>query len=101
VDILVLSVGPDEPTADKITFMSVFDIALLSARHAGIFVAQAVGNRGPDTASVSSFSPWAMGVAASTTSRVYNPILLLGNMYRIKGIGLSGTQLTFRWLLQK
>ncbi|KAF3322146.1 subtilisin-like protease SBT3.5 [Carex littledalei] len=89
VDVLVLSIGPDEPPADGITFLSVLDITLLFARRAGIFVAQAAGNRGPDPASVSSFSPWAMGVAASTTSRAYTPILVLGNGYRIKGIGLS------------
>lgn len=94
----MLSIGPDKPPADKITFMSVFDITLLFVRRAGIFVAQAAGNRGPDAASVSSFSPWAMGVAASTTGRTYTPILVLGNKYWIKGIGLSGNQLTFRRL---
>ncbi|KAJ4800614.1 Subtilisin-like protease [Rhynchospora pubera] len=89
VDILVLSIGPDQPPADKITFMSVLDIALLFARRAGIFVVQAAGNRGPDAASVSSFSPWAVGVAASTTSRAYSPVLVLGNGHAIKGTGLS------------
>lgn len=90
----MLSIGPDEPPADGITFLSVLDITLLFARRAGIFVAQAAGNRGPDPGSVSSFSPWAMGVAASTTSRTYTPILVLGNGYRIKGIGLSGNILS-------
>ncbi|XP_072956541.1 subtilisin-like protease SBT2.4 [Typha angustifolia] len=89
VDVIVLSVGPDEPPVDVLTFMNVFDISLLFARRAGIFVAQAAGNKGPGEASVVSFSPWAMGVAASSTGRSYNPTLVLGDAHQIHGVGLS------------
>ncbi|XP_074580686.1 subtilisin-like protease SBT2.4 [Curcuma longa] len=89
VDVLVLSVGPDGPPEGIVSFMSILDIALLFARRAGIFVAQAAGNQGPAAATVSSFSPWAMGVAASTTGRVYAPTLLTGDAHRLQGVGLT------------
>ncbi|KAE8686376.1 Subtilisin-like protease SBT2.4 [Hibiscus syriacus] len=36
VDILNLSIGPDEPPQDSVTFLSIFDIAMLFARRAGV-----------------------------------------------------------------
>ncbi|XP_077230900.1 PA-domain containing subtilase family protein [Tasmannia lanceolata] len=90
VDILNLSVGPDEPPEDTLTFLNVFDITLLFARKAGIFVVQAAGNKGPAASSVISFSPWAMGVGASTTNRRYSGGILLGNGRKLPGVGLSG-----------
>jgi len=89
VDVLVLSVGPDERR--KVTFLSMLDIALLSARRAGVFVAQAAGNRGPAESSVVSYSPWVTTVAASTTGRRYTSRLLLGDGRHVPGLGLSGT----------
>ncbi|GFY91712.1 PA-domain containing subtilase family protein [Actinidia rufa] len=90
VDILTLSVGPDEPPEDTLTFLSVFDLFMLSASKAGIFVVQAAGNHGPSPYTVVSYSPWAIGVAASTTDRTYPATLILGNAQRIGGVGLSG-----------
>ncbi|KAL8104163.1 hypothetical protein AgCh_028411 [Apium graveolens] len=90
VDILTLSIGPDEPPDDTLTFLSVFEIFMLSARKAGVFVVQAAGNHGPDIYSVVSYSPWAVGVAASGTDRSYSCTLILGNGQRITGVGLSG-----------
>lgn len=90
VDILTLSVGPDEPPEDTPTFLSMFDIFMLSARKAGVFVAQAAGNKGPGPYSVVSYSPWAIGVAACGTDRHYNTTLILGNSQQISGVGLSG-----------
>ncbi|WOH11497.1 hypothetical protein DCAR_0830984 [Daucus carota subsp. sativus] len=90
VDILTLSIGPDEPPDDTLTFLSVFEIFMLSARKAGVFVVQAAGNHGPDQYSVVSYSPWAVGVAASTTDRSYSCTLILGNGQIITGVGLSG-----------
>lgn len=87
---LVLSVGPDTRPGSKVTFLSVLDVALLSARRAGIFVAQAAGNLGPADSSVVSYSPWVMTVAAGTTGRSYTCSLLLGNGRHIAGVGLSG-----------
>ncbi|KAL9384195.1 hypothetical protein Peur_024518 [Populus x canadensis] len=90
VDILTLSVGPDEPPEDTITFLSVFDVFMLFARRAGVFVAQAAGNHGPDFSTVVSYSPWALGVAACSTDRSYPGSLLLGNGLKVGGVGLSG-----------
>ncbi|CAN0912550.1 Subtilisin-like protease SBT2.4 [Linum grandiflorum] len=90
VDILTVSVGPDTPPEDTtVTFLSVFDIAMLYARRSGIFVVQAAGNLGPDPSTVVSYSPWAMSVAACTTDRTYPASLLLGDGQLVHGIGLS------------
>jgi hypothetical protein len=64
VDIISLSIGPSKPTEDTLTFLSIFDITLLFARKAGVFVAQAAGNSGPSSSTVVSFSPWSVGVAS-------------------------------------
>ncbi|KAK9267544.1 hypothetical protein L1049_009972 [Liquidambar formosana] len=90
VDILALSIGPDEPPEDTPTFLNVFDIFMLFAQRAGVFVVQAAGNHGPDAASVVSFSPWAVGVAACSTDRSYPATLYLGNGQNFGGVGLSG-----------
>ncbi|KAL2628329.1 hypothetical protein AAZX31_07G244900 [Glycine max] len=90
VDILSLSVGPNEPPESTVTFLSMFDISLLFARKAGVFVVQAAGNKGPASSSVVSFSPWSVGVAACTTDRRYPASLLLGNGSVLNGAGLSG-----------
>ncbi|KAG8064092.1 hypothetical protein GUJ93_ZPchr0004g40337 [Zizania palustris] len=89
VDVLVLSVGPDERPASKVTFVSMLDVALLFARKAGVFVVQAAGNRGPADSSVVSYSPWVTTVAADTTGRSYTPRLVLGDGRRVSGFGLS------------
>ncbi|KAL3627424.1 hypothetical protein CASFOL_028787 [Castilleja foliolosa] len=90
VDILTLSVGPDAPPEDTVTFLSAFDIFLLSAHKAGVLVVQAVGNQGPGPYTVVSYSPWAIGAAACNTDRTYPGTLILGNGQKIGGIGLSG-----------
>lgn len=91
MDVLTLSVGPDEPPEDTLTFLNMFDIFMLFARRAGVFVVQAAGNHGPDPSSVLSYSPWAIGVAASGTDRTYPSSLLLGNGQKVGGVGLSGS----------
>ncbi|XP_023742898.2 subtilisin-like protease SBT2.4 [Lactuca sativa] len=90
VDILSLSIGPDEPPEKTITMLSMFDIFMLFAHKAGIFVVQAAGNRGPGPYSTVSYSPWAVGVASCDTDRTYPSSLVLGNGQRFNGIGLSG-----------
>ncbi|CAO2041479.1 unnamed protein product [Urochloa humidicola] len=101
VDVLVLSIGPDERPSSKVTFLSVLDVALLSARRAGVFVAQAAGNRGPAESSVISYSPWVTTVAASTTGRSYMSGLLLGDGRHIPGLGLSAPTLKYRLVAAK
>lgn len=93
MDILTLSVGPDEPPEDTVTFLSTYDIAMLSARRAGVFVLQAAGNQGPGPSSVVSYSPWAVAVASSGTDRNYPGSILLGNGTKIEAVGLSGTNI--------
>lgn len=90
VDVITLSIGPDEPPEDTLTFLSMFDIFLLHAHRAGIFVAQAAGNKGPAPRTVASYSPWTMGVGACNTDRGYSSNLLLGDGQRLQGVGLSG-----------
>ncbi|XP_052180373.1 subtilisin-like protease SBT2.4 [Diospyros lotus] len=89
VDILVLSIGPDAPPEDTLTFLNAFDLFMLYARKAGVCVVQAAGNQGPNPYTVVSYSPWAMGVAACTTDRTYPATLILGNAQKIGGVGLS------------
>ncbi|KAK3145207.1 hypothetical protein QOZ80_4AG0325400 [Eleusine coracana subsp. coracana] len=101
VDVLVLSVGPDARPGSKVTFLSMLDVALLSARRAGIFVAQAAGNLGPAESSVVSYSPWVMTVAAGTTGRSYTSSLVLGDGHHILGLGLSAPTLESRLIAAK
>ncbi|XP_059298650.1 subtilisin-like protease SBT2.4 [Lycium ferocissimum] len=90
VDILSLSVGPDEPPEGTLTFLSLFEIFMLAAHKAGTFIVQAAGNEGPSPYSIISYSPWAVGVAACDTDRTYSATLILGNGLKIGGVGLSG-----------
>ncbi|CAN8240768.1 unnamed protein product [Cochlearia groenlandica] len=90
VDVLTLSVGPDEPPVDKPTVLGIFDMAMLMARKAGVFVVQAAGNHGPSPSSVLSYSPWVVGVASGSTDRSYPTILILDGGITVHGVGLSG-----------
>ncbi|KAM3320292.1 hypothetical protein P3S67_007492 [Capsicum chacoense] len=90
VDILSLSIGPEEPPEDTITLLSLFEIFMLAAHKAGTLVVQAAGNEGPSPYSVISYSPWAVGVASCDTDRTYPATLILGNGLKIAGVGLSG-----------
>ncbi|XP_034604584.1 subtilisin-like protease SBT2.4 [Setaria viridis] len=101
VDVLVLSIGPDERPSSKVTFLSMLDVALLSARKAGVFVAQAAGNRGPAESSVVSYSPWVTTVAASTTGRSYTSRLVLGDGRHVPGLGFSAPTLQYRLVAAK
>ncbi|KAL4205347.1 hypothetical protein AMTRI_Chr01g114170 [Amborella trichopoda] len=90
VDILNLSVGPNNPPATtKTTFLNPFDLALLGAVKAGVFVAQAAGNGGPFPKSMVSFSPWITSVAAAVDDRSYRNHMTLGNGKLLPGIGLA------------
>ncbi|CAA6670040.1 unnamed protein product [Spirodela intermedia] len=64
VHILILSIGPDEPPEGIPSLLSAFEISLLFARRAGIFVVQAGGNKGPSESTTISVSPWTVGAAA-------------------------------------
>ncbi|GMH23732.1 hypothetical protein Nepgr_025575 [Nepenthes gracilis] len=90
VDIINLSVGPNNPpAATKTTFLNPFDASLLSAVKAGVFVAQAAGNGGPFPKTLLSYSPWITSVAAAMDDRRYKNHLFLGNGKILPGMGLS------------
>ncbi|KAI5057485.1 hypothetical protein GOP47_0027500, partial [Adiantum capillus-veneris] len=89
VDILSLSIGPGGPPSGASVFINIFDVALLSATKAGVFVAQAAGNSGPYPISMGSFSPWICSVASSMHDRTYTNSITLGNNKTIEGQGLA------------
>lgn len=90
VDILSLSIGPGAPPSGVCVYLNVFDMAMLSAVKAGVFVTQAAGNGGPYPLSMASFSPWICSVAASMHDRSYINSITFGNNQTIEGAGLAG-----------
>ncbi|RZC74517.1 hypothetical protein C5167_049993 [Papaver somniferum] len=89
VDILSLSIGPSSVPPGSAAFLNVLEMELLFATRAGVLVVQAVGNGGPSTSSILSFSPWITSVAASIIDRKYNNSIELGNGRSFSGTGLS------------
>jgi len=66
VDVLNYSIsGSDDPWNDPV------ELAFLEATNAGVFVAAAAGNNGPEASTVAHTGPWVTAVAATTTSRVF------------------------------
>ncbi|KAJ7543850.1 hypothetical protein O6H91_09G055500 [Diphasiastrum complanatum] len=90
VDVLSLSIGPASIPGGSAAYLSTFDLALLSAVKAGVFVTQAAGNAGPYPSTILSFSPWIVSVAAGTHDRTYPNSICLGSKSKtISGIGLA------------
>lgn len=90
VDVLSLSVGPSSPSSSThVAYLNAFDVALLSAVKAGVFVVQAAGNGGPYPRTMASFSPWIMSVAAGLDDRSYANWIYLGNGAKLAGQGLA------------
>ncbi|KAL0326643.1 UNVERIFIED_CONTAM: Subtilisin-like protease SBT2.5 [Sesamum angustifolium] len=89
VDVLSLSIGPGKVPSGPCAFLNILELELLFATKAGVVVVQAVGNGGPSSSSILSFSPWITSVAASITDRKYNNSLTLGNGQRLLGTGLA------------
>ncbi len=90
VDILSLSLGPNTPSGySNVTFLNVFDVALLSAVKSDVLVVQAVGNGGPNPKTVLSFSPWILSVAAGVDDRSYPHYVILANNMSFSGMGLA------------
>jgi subtilisin family serine protease len=90
VDILSLSLGPNTPSGySNVTFLNVFDVALLSAVKSDVLVVQAVGNGGPNPKTVLSFSPWILSVAAGVDDRSYPHYVRLANNMSFSGMGLA------------
>ncbi|KAF5181763.1 Subtilisin-like protease SBT2.5 [Thalictrum thalictroides] len=89
VDILSLSIGPSSVPPGPSAYLNVLEMELLFATKAGVLVVQAVGNAGPSSSSILSFSPWITSVAASMTDRKYNSSIKLGNGVNFSGTGLA------------
>ncbi|KAJ0961817.1 hypothetical protein J5N97_029645 [Dioscorea zingiberensis] len=89
VDILSLSIGPSSVPSGPAAFLNILEMELLFAVKAGVLVVQAVGNGGPSSSSVLSFSPWITSVAASTTDRRYNNSIVFGNGQSFAGTAFS------------
>ncbi|KAI3905146.1 hypothetical protein MKX01_017392 [Papaver californicum] len=72
-------IGPSSVPPGSAAFLNVLEMKLLFATRAGVLVVQAVGNGGPSTSSILSFSPWITSAAASIIDRKYNNSIELGN----------------------
>lgn len=66
VDVINFSIGGDE----RFPWDDALALAFLSAREAGIAIASAAGNNGPNFYTLSHSAPWYLAVAASTHDRV-------------------------------
>ena len=84
VDVINFSIGG---YAD--TFVDPVSIAFLEAAQAGVFVAAAAGNDGPDTSTVEHPAPWITTVAAGTHNRNGAGNVALGNHVTYSGASFS------------
>ncbi|MFI7609418.1 S8 family peptidase [Micromonospora sp. NPDC049366] len=83
VDVINYSVGDDRESFGAV------EQAFLNAAAAGVFVAAAGGNAGPEAATIDNSTPWVTTVAASTIDRQYSRKLTLGNGRTITGVGIG------------
>ena len=63
-------------------------LAFLNAATAGVFVAAAAGNFGPDAGNIDNVSPWVTTVAAAS-HRVFEQKLVLGNGQKFVGVSAT------------
>jgi subtilisin family serine protease len=89
VQVLSLSLGPEEPSVGVVTYTDTFMEACLGAIQKGVFVAHAAGNSGPGVSTISSWSPWVTSVGATTTDRTYVGYLITADGRNFSGTGLS------------
>ncbi|TXG49893.1 hypothetical protein EZV62_025768 [Acer yangbiense] len=76
VDLISISIGG---IAAFDYFKDTIAIGAFHAMKNGIFTSTAAGNSGPDPATVTNLSPWALSVAASTIDRKFITKVKLGN----------------------
>ncbi|WP_295993590.1 S8 family serine peptidase [Rugamonas sp.] len=82
VDVLSYSISGGASVLDPV------EQAFRHAAEAGVFIAAAGGNAGPDQA-VSHISPWLTTVAASTHDRAHLATVTLGNGFQVSGTSLD------------
>ena len=76
VDIISISVGTFAP---RDYFNDPIAIGAYHSMKNGILTSNSAGNFGPDLATITNFSPWALSVAASTIDRKFLTKLVLGD----------------------
>ncbi|XP_059457644.1 cucumisin-like isoform X3 [Corylus avellana] len=86
VDIISLSVGGHQP---RKYFNDPIAIGAFHAMRKGILTSNSAGNDGPDIASITNVSPWALSVAASTIDRKFFTQVQLGNKNIYEGISIN------------
>ncbi|KAK7831281.1 subtilisin-like protease sbt4.9 [Quercus suber] len=85
VDIISISLGG----SSKNYFADAIAIGAFHAMRKGILTSTSAGNRGPDLATLSSFAPWSLSVAASTTDRKFFTEVQLGNNKKFEGVSIN------------
>ena len=75
VDIISISIGGSSDNY----FIDTIAIGAFHAMRNGILTSTPAGNRGPYLATLSSFAPWSLSVAASTMDRKFYTKVRLGN----------------------
>ncbi|XP_024526147.1 subtilisin-like protease SBT2.5 [Selaginella moellendorffii] len=88
VHVLSISLGATSG-AYGVPFLNSFDIMMLLAFKANVFIVHAAGNNGPAAFSMNSFGPWVLSVAAGMTDRTYSTPIILGNGQWVYGTGLT------------
>ncbi|MEO3744080.1 S8 family peptidase [Plantactinospora sp. B5E13] len=83
VDVINYSIGDDNERYTAI------EQAFFNAAAAGVFVAAAGGNAGPEASTIDNSVPWVTTVAASTIDRQHSRTLTLGNGRQVTGVGIG------------
>ncbi|XP_022743352.1 cucumisin-like [Durio zibethinus] len=86
VDIISLSVGW---RIRRDYFNDSIAIGAFHAMKNGVLTVNSTGNQGPNRATITSFSPWSLSVAASTTDRKIFTKLKFGNNMIYKGVSIN------------
>ncbi|KAK7825906.1 cucumisin [Quercus suber] len=85
VDIISISIGGSSDNY----FIDTTAIGAFHAMRNGILTSTSAGNRGPYLATLSSFAPWSLSVAASTIDRKFYTKVRLGNNKIYEGISIN------------
>ncbi|KAK4579211.1 hypothetical protein RGQ29_029045 [Quercus rubra] len=85
VDIISISIGGSSDNY----FMDTTAIGAFHAMRNGILTSTSAGNQGPYLATLSSFAPWSLSVAASTIDRKFYTKVRLGNNKIYEGISIN------------
>ncbi|KAM3698015.1 hypothetical protein ACB098_06G157000 [Castanea mollissima] len=85
VDIISISIGGSSDNY----FTNTIAIGAFHAMRNGILTSTSAGNQGPNLATLTSFAPWSLSVAASTIDRKFFTEVQLGNKKKFEGISIN------------